>query len=430
VKFLDAMSTALTGQRPPVPYVSQRRAGALISGYGGARASLLGLMGTNGTLFSTVSRYANATSQVDWHLYRKSKSGNEEDRKEITSHLAISVWSAPNAFTHQQLFVEASQQHLELVGEAWWVVERNEFGWPESMWLVRPDRMAPVPSETLGISGYVYQSPDGRQIPLTTDDVIWLKMPNPVDVGPTGRGLGAAQTILAQVEGVNFSAMWNRNFFANSALPGGIISVPNELSDESFRRLRMQWAERHQGVANAHRVAVMESGATWESGPSQKDMEFVDLLNTSRDVIREAYAMPKFMLGLVDDVNRATAEASDASFGTWGLVPRCERIKQALNTRFLPLFGPSGHGTGTPDVEFDYDDPVPPDRAAENADLTAKVNAYAVLVKNRVEPESAAETVGLPPMMFAELAVEPVAVPSQLGAGQDVVPVEEEPVDA
>lgn len=425
------MSTALTG-RMPVPLSSSRSSVSISSGYGGAKSVLLSAMGTNGTLFSIVSRYSNATSQVCWQLYRKSRTGNKEDRRPVTSHLALDVWAMPNPFTPLQQYIEASQQHLELVGEAWWVVQRNAFGWPESMWLVRPDRMSPVPSVEQGIAGYVYRGPDGDTIPLETDDVIWLKMPNPADVGPTGRGLGVAQTILAQVEAVNFSTEWNRNFFANSAVPGGVITVPTELGDTAFNRLRMQWGERHRGVSNAHRVAIIEGGATWSDGPTQKDMDFANLLNVSRDIMREAYAMPKFMLGLVDDVNRATADASSASFGTWGLVPRLERIKQAVNTRLLPMFGPSGHGTGTPDTEFDYDNPVPADTEAETAELTARANAYSTLIAAGVDPLDAADVAGLPPMNMAPKAAPPVFVPSTVPGApeQPAIEQDEEPADA
>lgn len=406
--LIGALSASLASNaRPPVS-VSPRST-VIASGYNGASLTLMSAMGANGTLFATVNRTSNATSQVDWKLYRKAKSGKKEDRTPVTSHLALDVWNMPNAFAPRQLFVETFQQHIDLVGEAWWVVGHNSFGWPESMWAVRPDRIVPVPSQEHGVSGYVYTGPDGTQVPLGVNEVIRLRMPNPTDPGPAGRGMGAVQSILAQVEAVHFSAQWNRNFFANSALPGGIIQVPETLDDGSFRRLRDQWRETHQGVSNASRVAVLEGGSTWSDGPTQKDMEFTELLNVSRDVIREAFGMPKFMLGMVDDVNRATAEASDAMFGTQLLVPRLERIKAALNTQFLPQFGPSGHGTGQPDVEFDYEDPIPPDQAAEDASLTARVNAYAVLVSRGVDPADAAKVCELPDMTVTA----PVTTPFQ-----------------
>lgn len=410
MRFTDALAAAVNG-RPPIAYTPKTQSVYLQQGYGGASATLMGAMGANGTLFATVNRTSNATSQVDWKLYRKAKSGKEEDRKEITSHLALDIWALPNQFSPRQLFVETFQQHVDLVGEGWWVISHNVFGWPDGMWVVRPDRISPVPSAELGVAGYVYTNPDGQKVPLEVNEVIRLRMPNPSDPGPAGRGMGAVQSILAQVESVAFSAQWNRNFFANSAVPGGIITVKNELSDTAFRRLQSQWAEQHRGVSAAHRVGILEGEATWQDGPTQRDMQFTELLNTSRDVIREAFGMPKFMLGLVDDVNRASADASDAMFGSWLLVPRLERIKAALNTQYLPQFGPSGHGTGQPDVEFDYESPVPPNAEADNAALTAKVNAYVALVGAGVDPIEAARTVDLPEMTVVEKQPAPVPVP-------------------
>lgn len=411
MKLAAALANALgNNARPAVPYDHRNAVPNLLSGYGGARSILLTAMGANGTLFATVSRYANATSQVEWKLWRKAKSGIDEDRRQVTSHLALDTWSMPNAYMPQQLFIETFQQHVELVGEAWWVVRRNEFGWPESMWVVRPDRIAPVPGGEFGLLGYVYFAPDGQQIPLDTEDVIRLRMPHPADPGPAGRGLGAAQTIISQVEAAAAAAQWNRNFFTNSAVPGGIITVPDTLSDTSWNRLRLQWREQHHGVSAAHRVGILEGGAKFESQPSHKDMEFSELTNVSRDVIREAFAMPKFMLGLVDDVNRASADASDAMFGSWGLVPRLERIKQALNTQYLPLFSPPG---SPQDVEFDYEPPVPADAEGERSDMTARVNAYVALVATGVDPADASKTVDLPLMAHTPEPVVKDPVPPQ-----------------
>jgi hypothetical protein len=51
-------------------------------------------------------------------------------------------------------------------------------------------------------------------------------------------------------------------------------------------------------------------------------------------------------------------------------------------------------------AEFDYESPVPEDKAEENAELTAKVQAFAILVGAGVHPDAAADVVGLPQMMM------------------------------
>lgn len=351
-------------------------------------------MGGVGTLFAIVHKTSNATSLIDWKLWRKAPSGRAEDRTEVTQHQALRVWQKPNDFFTQQLFTETFQQHLDLTGEAWWVIERDPRApVPLGIWPVRPDRMVPVPDPQEYLSGYVYKSPDGEKVPLGVDEVIQLRMPNPID---PYRGMGPVQSILSDLDSTRFGAEWNANFFRNSAEPGGVIEVDEELDDDEFRRLSMRWNEQHRGVNAAHRVAILEGGMKWVDRKfTMRDMQFVELRDVSREVIREAFGFPKPMLGTVEDVNRANAEAGELVFARWLLLPRLERIKQALNSMFLPMFGSTGMG-----VEFDYqaENAMPEDREADDRERESKANAYKTLVDAGVDPADAASVVGLPAM--------------------------------
>lgn len=361
-------------------------------------------MGSVGTLFAIVNRTSNATAQVNWKLWRSAKSGLPEERVEVTSHLALDLWNKPNEFMTRQEFVEAFQQHLDLAGEAWWVVGRNPAlrSIPLELWPVAPHRMAPVPDKDEFISRYEYTGPMGERVPLGRDEVVFLRMPNPLD---PYRGMGPVQSILTDLDSTRYSAEWNRNFFINSAEPGGIVQVDRRLSDDEFDEMRDRWHEQHRGVANAHRVAILEQ-ATWvDRAFSQRDMQFVELRNVSREVIREAFGFPKSMLGTSDDVNRAVAEAQEVVFARWLLVPRLERIKGALNNDFLPLFGPASKG-----LEFDYENPVPEDLAAESAEMTAKANAAKTFIDTGFDPVDVLELLGLPDMAFKEKAPPPPPV--------------------
>lgn len=110
------------------------------------------------------------------------------------------------------------------------------------------------------------------------------------------------------------------------------------------------------------------------------------------------------------DVNRATADASRVWFAEQMTVPRLERIKGALNFDLLPLYGATAK-----DLEFDYCSPVPDNEEAENAGLTAKVNAAVALIAAGFAPEAVLAALGLPDIAFRGVA--PAASePLQLGA--------------
>ncbi|MCT2591141.1 phage portal protein [Streptomyces sp. N2-109] len=375
----------------PVPFVSRAHSFALPFGMRRDAEAQMSAMSSVGTLFAIVNRTSNATALVDWKLWRKAKSGRAEDRTEVTSHAALDLWRKPNAYMPRQEFVETTQQHIDLTGEGWWVIGRDPRSTlPLELWPVRPDRMEPVPDPERFLKGYVYLGPAGERVPLELNDVVQLRMPNPLD---PYRGMGPVQSVLADLDATKYSAEWNRSFFLNSAEPGGIIEVPNGLDDNQFDELRDRWNEQHRGVANAHRVAILEHGVWKDRKLSQRDMQFVELRDVSSKVIREAFGMPKFAVGDVEDVNRASAEASMAWFAEQLTVPRLERIKAALNHDLLPLYGASANG-----LEFDYESPVPPNPAARNEELTAQAAAAQSLRAAGYLAADVLAAVGLPEM--------------------------------
>jgi phage portal protein BeeE len=270
---------------------------------------------------------------------------------------------------------------------------------------VRPDRIVPVPDRENYLAGYIYTAPDGREkVPLLPSDVIANRYPDPED--PYG-GVGPIRSVLTDIEAARYASEWNRNFFVNSAEPGGIIQVDHELDDEEFNQLVDRWRDTHRGVARAHRIAVLEAGATWvPNGHSMKDMDFAGLRAIMADSIREALAMHKIMTGVTDDVNRANAQTGEEIFGAWHVMPRLDRWRDVLNYQFLPLFGAAGAG-----VEFDYVYSMPANREQDNAELAAKSKAALTLVQAGYDPDDVAEAVGLPAMKTAIRATQEPALP-------------------
>lgn len=359
----------------------------------GGRHEQLSAMGTNGTVFGIVDRISSSQSDVEWHLYRKARSGKKEDRTEVTNHLAWDLWQKPNDVFTGPFLREATQQHYELTGEGWIVVELAE-GFadiPLSMWVVRPDRIEPVPGETTFLAGYIYTAPDGEQVPLKPHEVLSIKRPNPLN---PYRGMGAIQSTLMDLQSSHAAAEWNRNFFRNGAMPGGVIEVPESLGDTQFENLIMRWRESHKGVSRAHRIGVLESGAKFTPITySIKDMQMSEIQGMTRDRIMESFGFSKFMLGIVDDVNRASANASEYMFAKYIDRPRAVRWREMANGFYLPLFGKTAR-----DLEFDFENLVPEDAESENAARDSIASAVKAYVDAGFSREWIVEHLGLPPV--------------------------------
>jgi HK97 family phage portal protein len=347
--------------------------------------------GEVGTLFAIVDRISEATSKTEWSLYRKSVTGDKDDREQVLEHAALNLWNEPNPFMFNDIFVESCQQHKELTGEYWWLIVRSpRADVPLELWPVRPDRIEPVPHPTKFISGYVYHGPEGEKIPLNLNEIIYDRKPNPLD--PT-RGMAPIQSVMTEAEAAKYSSLWIRSFFYNSAEPGGIIEVDKRLGDTEFRELRSRWDEQHRGVHRAHRVAILEQGKWVDRKFTMREMQMSDIRIGNRESIREAYGYPKPMLGTVEDVNRANAEAAEIMFTRWLQVPRLDRLRAILNFKMLPLFGEAGRG-----LEFDYRNPVPVNVELQAQERRSKAEGAQRLVIAGYDPDDVADAMELPRM--------------------------------
>jgi HK97 family phage portal protein len=401
--------------RSPVPLSPSGRGASVFTTAASRsnRSAQLSAMETVSTMFSITSLLAEAVAAVDWQLCRTHDGRGriaQEDPRVVTDHLALRVWNNPNPFMSRQEYVETVQQHIDLVGEGWGVLDFYDAAqtMPREIWPVRPDLMNVVPDPDAFIAGYWYASPDGQQMPLSVNEILRIKMPNPRD---PYRGMGPVQSLMADLDGIRYSAEWNRNFFLNSAEPGGIIEFEGNMSDPDFEKFTRRWNEQHRGVSKAHRVALLEKGKWVSNSFSQKDMQFVELQDVSRDKVREAYRVHKHMLGQSDDVNRANAAAADYTFAKRLVVGRLERWKGMLNSQFLPRFGATGQG-----VYFDYCNPVPEDQELENATMLAQANSFKLLIEAGVDADAAAEVCDLPPLAMSGLIALPQAQPDPVQA--------------
>jgi HK97 family phage portal protein len=393
--------------------------------------SQMNAMGASATLFSIVNRTSTATAKLDWHLHAPAPAGQaceygqgtEDECGEVgvmcvDKHPALVVLDKPNPFYTKQELFESGQQHVDLTGEGWLVV--SYLGRiPAELWVARPDRMIVVTDPRDYLLGYLYVGPDGREQPLKARDVLSMRMPNPMD---PYRGMGPVQTIMAQVSGAALSAEWNANFYRNGARPGGIVKLRRGMPDKEFDKLVERWNYDFKGVANAGRTAFLEEGDWVDVKPmSVADMQLVETSNLNRDTVLLAYGASKYDVGVLEDVNRASATAASNDFAERMTVPRADRWKGMLNNDFLPLF-PGALEQG---LCFVYTSPIKRERAEKRADALTSAQVFEILTSvPGIDPLWAAEVAGLPEPVLKEIepAPAPVVVPSTTG---EPLPIEE-----
>lgn len=394
--ILDMARGARAETLPPLPFTSNTSGfGNLFGGRAKPNRKNLDLTTVESTLFSVLDLLSSTTAEVEWTLRLKSADPKPDEEMPILGpdqHLAAKLWEQPNDFMAGDQLRSVVEWHYDAVGEGWITVARNAIGMPESFWPVRPDRLDPVTDPKKFLLGWTYTSADGEKVPLELDDVMRIVKPHPLD---PHRGIGAVQTLMLPLQTSLTSQQWMQAFYRNDATPGGMITLNQDavMEEGDYRKLVSRWNDQHKGVNRAHRVGILEVGSYTPYDVNLRNLQFTETRNLHRDQVLEAFRIHKHMLGISEDVNRAASLAADATFGKRLLKPRVKNWKRLANGPFLTAFGPMPRP-----VEFCPENVVPEDEEAANTERTSKTTAYKTLVDAGVEPEDAANVVGLPPM--------------------------------
>lgn len=138
-----------------------------------------------------------------------------------------------------------------------------------------------------------------------------------------------------------------------------ILSTDQVIKEDNKTRLISKWKANYQGVNNAHKIAILDQGLKYESlAPSQKEMDFVESRRFTRDEILAIYKIPKAIIGITEDANRATAQVAENTYARVCLRPLAKLISQTL-TRDLYKG----------EVKFEFINVVPKDTEQLTADL-------------------------------------------------------------
>lgn len=199
----------------------------------------------------------------------------------------------PNPYQNDYEFVETLTGHVLLGGNAYAEIERDGAGKVANLWPLRPDRIRVVLQPDRII--YFYTLPDGGEVALR--EVLHLR-------GFNSDGIMGYSPIRMAREAVGLAIAeeeYRARFLGNNANPGGVLEHPNQLTDEAARRLRESWERMHQGLTNAHRVAILEEGVKWHQiGLAAKDIEFLEGRKYQKSEIATLFRVKPYKIGVLE----------------------------------------------------------------------------------------------------------------------------------
>jgi len=281
-------------------------------------------------VYLAVNRIAEAAALVPLHVYRL----DGERTESLTAHPLERLFAAPNPFMSGFELMEQTLGFLELTGNAYWFLVGDANGQPAEIWPLRPERISIVPHPQRFIAGYLYEI-DGQQIPLDTVEVVHFKRWHPAN---DYYGLSALEAARFAVEGDRAMADWNRRTFSDDhAVPAGIVTIKDPLSDADFERVKREWRASYGGTQR--RTAFIRGGAVeWQSiGLSHTDLDFLQGRKAHRDEILTLFGLP---IGLIsENATEANATVAERLFIERTLWPKLEGLAQKITQELLPFWG-------------------------------------------------------------------------------------------
>lgn len=289
---------------------------------------------TTWTISAATTPKAKALRFAGFKLRAEGRSKLQQDELvAIEGHPLIALLESGNEFFPGPTNIALTQQHLDLVGEAFWLKERNGVGMPVAVAPLPPHWVRQTPTRAKPFYEVQARS-ERKQIPK--EDVIYFKIPEPVD--PYGRGSGTARALGDELETDEFTAKHVKNFFYNSARPDLIITAEG-LQHEDTERLEERWITKNQGIWRSFLPFFMSKKVdVTQIDQSFKNMELISLRKHERDIIVQVFGVPPEVLGIIENSNRATIEAAEFLFTRWVLVPRLEFLRLILQARLVPEF--------------------------------------------------------------------------------------------
>lgn len=343
--------------------------------------------------FIAISAIADEIACADMSVFKRSG----DDWVENTNNQILNTLNYPNRVQTREDLFWLMTVYLLAEGEA--PILLNNSKNPTEMVLLNPNKVEVKWSKEKVIEGYMYQQANGQKKFIERDLMIFIKIPS---VDSPFRGMGIMRYIAQTLDIDNYIEEYLRKFFFNDATPGSVLETDKELSQESYDRMAAILKNKHQGVKKAHKNLILEGGLKWKDiGVKLSDLKIKELEDSIRDKILAAFKVPKSILGITEDVNRANGDTSDRVFSKRSIKPKMRLIESQLNMFFVSKFADGQN------YWIGFDNPVKEDEKiqaeVDNIYVTAGILTVNE-VRNRME---------LPPIEEVTNEGKPTAEPDQ-----------------
>ena len=230
---------------------------------------------------------------------------------------------------------ETAFTHMLLWGNCYLQKVRNGAGAVVELWPIHPSRVKVARVKVAeGLEGGKLFEVDGKT-PLTSREILHIP-----GIGYDGVTGVSPIRLATQAIGLGLAAeQYASRLYASGALMSGILQTEQRLEQGAADRLKANWQAKVSGLSNAHDIAVLDSGASFqEVSMPATDAQMIESRRYQTQEIARWFGIPPHMLG---EVSGSTSwgtgiEQQSIGFVVYTLRPWLSRFEQRITKEATP----------------------------------------------------------------------------------------------
>lgn len=283
---------------------------------------------TLSAVWSCVTIISSAIASLPLETYRRDDKGVRQ--KADDARIYGLLHDEPNSEDTSYTFWEKLLGSLLLYGNGYAELQEDGAGRIYALWPWPASMVQIALGQNRGDYQYIIRD---RKIPkenmlhlrgFTYEGIIGL---SPIQNMKRCLGLSVATEIFAS------------HFYKNGAKSSGVLMYPGRLGEKGKTNLAESVQRHNEGLANAHKIMVLEEGAKYQPLTiPQDDAQFLETRKFSRAEIAGIYRVPAMLIPGADEkaATYASAEQMMRVFVDFCLRGWMENIEQELERRVLP----------------------------------------------------------------------------------------------
>lgn len=285
-------------------------------------------------VYACIDRRAKGIANVEFKLYSISA---KKEVVEVVEHELLDLLYKVNPAMTKFDFMQLSVIYLDIFGASPWLLEGGKKNAvPNNLYLLRPEYLTAERNKAGQLVRYKYEI-GSQKYYYEPEEVIFLKNYNPTQ---PDKGLGIIEGARLAATHNDYIKQHNTNLLKNGARLGGALTTENAPSEKEIKRLKTEFANNYGGYENAYKTMLLTGGMKYEPlSVTPKDLDFIESSKMNRDEIFTIFGVNKPIMGIFDDINRASAYTAEYLFAKYTLEPMVQKYVEQLNEYLVPRYG-------------------------------------------------------------------------------------------